>query len=69
MTYKEDSCMGCATESYPCLGSACPHRYTIVHKCDRCKEEVDELYHYYDEELCEDCLLDSVPKVEGKECR
>ena len=54
----EDRCCGCATESYPCIGSACSLRNVEVHYCDYCKCELDEIYNVDGDELCEDCLKD-----------
>ena len=52
----EDHCCDCATPSYPCLGNACPRRRVKVHYCDKCGEQIDEVYEVDGEELCEDCL-------------
>ena len=52
----ENHCCDCATEGYPCLGRAC-HRYCVeVHYCDRCGDELDDIYEVEGEELCEECL-------------
>ena len=59
----ENDCCGCATESYPCMGSACPYR-TVKHLCcDRCGSDCEELYKYDGEELCEECLLKVFEKI------
>ena len=63
----ENECCGCATESYPCMGSACPNRKVPHFYCDKCGEDVEELYKIDGEELCEDCLLDNFEKVELEE--
>ena len=63
ITY-ENECCGCATESYPCMGSACPNRNVPHLYCDRCKEEADTLYEYEGEQVCVDCILKSLDKVE-----
>ena len=63
ITY-EDECCGCATESYPCLGSACPYRNVLHLYCDKCKEDVDDLYEWDDEQVCIDCIVKSLKKVE-----
>ena len=42
ITY-EDECCGCATESYPCLGNACPNRNVKHLYCDKCKDDVEKL--------------------------
>ena len=65
ITY-EDECCGCATPSYPCMGSACPNRSVPHLYCDRCKEEADTLYEYEGEQVCIDCILESLNKVEIK---
>ena len=63
----EDECCGCATESYPCLGSACSNRNVPHFYCDKCGEDVEELYKVDGEELCEDCLKNNFEKVELEE--
>ena len=63
ITY-EDECCGCATESYPCLGSACPNRNVPHLYCDKCKEEVEKLYKYDGQEICEECLLKEFEVIE-----
>ena len=63
----ENECCGCATESYPCLGSACPNRHVPHFYCDKCGEDVEELYKVDGEELCEECLKDNFEKVELEE--
>lgn len=59
----EDECCGCATESYPCLGSACPNRNVPHLYCDKCEEEVEELYETENGQLCEECVLKMFEKV------
>ena len=61
----ENECVGCPPEM-GCLGSACPNRNVIRYYCDECGKE-GTLYEYDGEELCADCLLEAVPKVEGSE--
>ena len=63
ITY-EDECCGCATESYPCMGSACPNRNVKHLYCAKCDEEVDDLYEWDDEQVCVDCIVKSLKKVE-----
>lgn len=57
----EDECCGCATESYPCIGSACPNRNVERYYCDDCEDEFEPealfVYEDTDEELCIDCLM------------
>lgn len=52
----EDHCRDCAVPGYPCLGSSCPNRNVPVYYCDKCGDELDEVYDVDGEELCEDCL-------------
>ena len=54
----EDECCGCATESYPCLGSACPNRNVVQYVCDCCHDDCyeNEVYEVDDQDLCEECL-------------
>ena len=63
ITY-EDECVGCATESYPCLGSVCPNRNVKHLYCDKCKDDVEKLYKCDGEELCEKCLLAEFEVIE-----
>lgn len=57
MVRYENHCCDCATPSYPCRGSDCPLTHVEVHYCDKCKNEIDEIYDDGDE-LCEECLLE-----------
>lgn len=52
----EDHCCDCATPNYPCRGSSCPNKNVPVHYCDKCKEEIAEVYYVDGKELCEECL-------------
>ena len=54
----ENHCCGCDVPGYPCRGILCPLRRVEVHYCDRCGEELTEIYDVDDEELCEECLKD-----------
>ena len=63
----ENECCGCATESYPCLGSSCKFRHVPHFYCDVCGDDVEELYNYGGEQLCIDCLLDNFEKVKLEE--
>lgn len=44
--------------AYPCIGNACPLLKVEVHYCDKCGEELGDIYDVDDEELCEECLKD-----------
>lgn len=58
-------CCDCAVPGYPCRGSACPLTHVEVYYCDKCGEELDDIYEVDDLELCEECLKDMFRK-EGK---
>ena len=57
----ENDCVGCPTYCIHCGRKHAPHFY-----CDECEEE-DELYEFEDRQLCADCVLASLSKVEGSE--
>lgn len=61
-----DECVSCPPE-LGCIGSACPYKNVVRYFCDECGEE-GKLYHYEDEELCEECLLKRHKVVKGSEC-
>lgn len=63
MVRLEDECVGCPPEK-GCLGSCCPHRNIMHLYCDDCGYDVEKLYKYDDEELCEECLLKRFEVVE-----
>lgn len=64
MIIYENECCGCATPAYPCMGSACPNRNVPHFYCDKCGDDVDELYIWDDKELCIDCIKGKLKKVE-----
>lgn len=64
MVTMEDECCGCAVPAYPCMGSACPNRNVPHLYCDKCEEEVEDLYKTEDGELCAKCVLEMFEKVE-----
>lgn len=66
MTVERNDCCDCAVPGYPCIGSHCPRTHIKIHVCDECECE-ETLYEYEGRELCQDCLLDIVPKVPGTE--
>ena len=62
MTKYENECVGCPPE-IGCLGSGCPNRNVKHLYCDKCGEDVEELYKVDGEELCEECLLKRFKKI------
>ena len=59
----ETECVSCGL---PCLYEGCPY-YKVEHfYCDRCGKE-EKLYDYYDEEICEECLLKEFKVIEGSD--
>lgn len=62
----EDECVGCKSVGLYCLGISCPYKNVVRFYCDKCLEEAT-LYHYEDEELCADCLLEEFEIVEGSD--
>lgn len=62
MRRRENECCDCGL---PCMGSACPNRNVLRLYCDKCKQDVSELFEYKGEELCDDCLWDTLPKYES----
>lgn len=60
----ENQCCSCAVPAYPCLGSSCPNRNVPVLICDKCKDEVEELFWWDDtEQWCIDCIKENLEKV------
>ena len=51
----ENECVSCGL---PCWGDSCPYRNVTRYYCDKCGEELSDIYDYDDMELCEDCLKD-----------
>lgn len=59
MAYIEiDRCCDCATPAYPCRGRRCSNRHVLVHVCDACGKEIDEVFEGDGKELCEYCAAD-----------
>lgn len=54
-----NECVGCKDLGLYCMGSCCPNRNVTRFFCDRCDTELDDIYDYDGEELCEDCLLEA----------
>ena len=62
MVRYEDQCRGCPPEM-GCRGNLCQYKNVPIWICDKCGEEEVDLYEYDGQELCEECLLQAVPKV------
>ena len=58
----ENECVGCPPEM-GCLGNSCRYKNVKHLYCDKCGEDVEELYIVDGDELCKDCLLDSFYKI------
>ena len=56
----ENECVDCGL---PCLYDSCPYYRVVRYYCDKCGEE-DDLYEYGDEQLCADCVLEQLERVE-----
>ena len=58
----ENNCSGCHDDGY-CI-SNCPHKKVPHLYCDKCKEDVEKLYKYDGQEICEECLLKEFEVIE-----
>ena len=56
-----NECVDCGL---PCLYTSCPYYNVERFYCDECGEEAT-LYEYENRELCESCLLEMFPKIDG----
>lgn len=65
MVRYENHCCDCATDGYPCLGSACSLVNVPVTYCDECDCEIEgDIYEVDGKELCEECLKEMFRRVE-----
>ena len=64
MVKYENQCVGCTSMGLYCMGSTCPNRRVPVCYCDKCGEEIGEIYDVDGEELCEECLKDMFRRTE-----
>lgn len=53
----ENNCVDCAL---PCIGDSCNYRNVKTLYCDSCSEELEKLYEYKGDELCDKCLLEAL---------
>lgn len=56
MIVERNECCDCATENYPCLGEACTQRHKLIHVCDSCETDSDQIYYFEDGEYCLTCI-------------
>ena len=54
----ENECVGCPQGCIHCGRDKTQHLY-----CDRCGEDSEELFIFDGEELCEDCLKNSLERI------
>lgn len=54
----------CVECDLPCIYEACRYYKAERYLCDECNEEA-ELYYFDGQELCADCILNRLEKVEG----
>lgn len=60
MVRYENDCVDCGIAcSQSCRLKSVPHFY-----CDNCKDEADELYEFDGYQLCPECVLKGLKKVE-----
>ena len=60
MRETRNECVDCDLRR--CAG--CPYLEVDVLVCDKCGDEVSELYAFDGDELCESCYLDALPSIE-----
>lgn len=61
----ENECVGCPPD-LGCIGNSCPYLHVYRFYCDKCNCE-EELYWFEDEQLCIDCILEQLERVECDE--
>ena len=59
----ENDCVDC---QLPCIYEACPHYRVVRYYCDKCGEE-ETIYKFDGEQLCLDCILEELERVEYDE--
>lgn len=60
MIVVESDCVDCGL---PCKHTACPHYQVVRYICDRCQDETT-LYVWGNEQLCFECILEELERVE-----
>lgn len=63
VTY-QNHCLDCKSMGLPCYGNSCVNRHVPHFYCDKCKQEVDDLYDYDDKQICLDCIVKQLKKIE-----
>lgn len=58
----QNECVGCP-DDMGCIYQACPYYKVVRLLCDKCESEAD-LYYYDGEQLCADCILALLERVE-----
>ena len=61
MIVVDNECVDCGL---PCMYEACPYYKVVRFYCDCCTEEQLNLWHFDGQELCQDCILKHLDKVE-----
>ena len=59
MIIKESGCVDC---DLPCIYQTCPYYEITRYLCDECEAE-DILYNFDGQELCAECILKRLPKI------
>ena len=59
----ENDCVDCGL---PCIYEACKYYRVVHYYCDKCNEE-DILYNFDNEQLCFNCILERLERVEYDE--
>lgn len=65
MIVVDSDCIGCP-EDLGCVYEACPYYKVIRYYCDKCGCE-DDLYEWDGDQLCAECILEQLNKVEYEE--
>ena len=61
MVKYENECVDCTNLGLPCIDCG---RKNVKHLyCDKCGDDVEELYLYDSDGLCEECLLEAFEKI------
>ena len=66
MIVVENECVGCP-DNMNCLYEACQYYNVVRLYCDECHEEVDELYAWDNGQICLECILKQLERVEPDE--